>query len=101
MDAIDNNGSVNITVKMSGKQIVIIIEDDGIGIDEDSIDRIWEAGFSTKNSTGLGLGFVEGVINNHGGLLELISVKGKGTKLIITLQEADQSEQNYQNTDYR
>lgn len=101
LDAIDNNGSVNITVKMSGKQIVIIIEDDGIGIDEESIDRIWEAGFSTKNSTGLGLGFVEGVINNHGGLLELISVKGKGTKLIITLQEADQSEQNYQNSDHR
>lgn len=88
LDAIDSSGSVNIIVEKRNKHIVIIIEDDGVGIDEESIRKIWEAGFSTKNSTGLGLSFVEGVIHNHGGSLELFSTKNKGTKLIITLQEA-------------
>lgn len=88
LDAIDSSGTVNIIVEKRNKHIVIIIEDDGVGIDEVSIRKIWEAGFSTKNSTGLGLSFVEGVIHNHGGSLELFSTKDKGTKLIITLQEA-------------
>lgn len=100
LDAIDSSGSVNIIVEKRNKHIVIIIEDDGVGIDEESIRKIWEAGFSTKNSTGLGLSFVEGVIHNHGGSLELFSTKDKGTKLIITLQEADQYEQKYKNSDH-
>ena len=57
-------------------------------------------GFSTKNSTGLGLSFVKNVVQNHEGNMELYSTKNQGTKLIITLPEAEYNEQQHKDTSH-
>jgi len=100
LDAIDDKGIVTITVSSHSKKIIITIEDNGIGIDEDNISKIWEMGFSTKNSTGLGLSFVKNVVQNHEGNMELYSTKNQGTKLIITLPEAEYNEQQHKDTSH-
>jgi two-component system NtrC family sensor kinase len=69
--------------------ITIEIEDNGIGIDEENLQYIFEAFFSTKNKSkggaGLGLSIARGIIEDHNGTIEAKSVKGSGTKIIISL----------------
>jgi signal transduction histidine kinase len=65
------------------------IADNGIGMDQDTQRNIYEEFFSTKGSsgTGLGLAVVEKVVNRHGGKIEVTSTPGKGTtfKLIFKI----------------
>jgi len=65
------------------------IADNGIGMDQDTQRNIYEEFFSTKGSsgTGLGLAVVEKVVNRHGGEIEVTSTPGKGTtfKLIFKI----------------
>jgi PAS domain S-box-containing protein len=63
----------------------IIISDDGEGIREDHLDRLFEPFFTTKkDGTGLGLAICKKIIEDHGGIIEVMS-KGKGTTVIISL----------------
>lgn len=66
------------------------ITDNGIGMDPDTQRNIYEEFFSTKGSsgTGLGLAVVEKVVNRHGGQIEATSTPGKGTtfKLIFKIK---------------
>ncbi|MGD9176209.1 MAG: ATP-binding protein, partial [Desulfobacterales bacterium] len=57
------------------------VVDDGVGMDLDTQRNIYEEFFSTKGSsgTGLGLAVVEKVVNRHGGRIEVTSAPGKGT----------------------
>ena len=67
------------------------IEDSGIGIDEADIERVFEpfvqvesALNRTQQGTGLGLPLVRKIMALHGGDVQLVSTKGKGTKAIIS-----------------
>jgi signal transduction histidine kinase len=66
------------------------IADNGIGMDQDTQRNIYEEFFSTKGSSGTGLGLtvVEKVVNRHGGKIEVTSTPGKGTtfKLIFKIK---------------
>jgi PAS domain S-box-containing protein len=65
------------------------IEDSGAGIPEDVRDRIFDPFFSTKDSgRGLGLSAVRGIIRSLGGVLELSSAPGRGTRFDIHLPAA-------------
>jgi signal transduction histidine kinase len=57
------------------------VADNGVGMDQDTQRNIYEEFFSTKGSsgTGLGLAVVEKVVNRHGGRIEVTSAPGKGT----------------------
>ena len=61
------------------------ITDNGTGMDQRTQRNIFEEFFSTKGSsgTGLGLAVVERVVNRHGGRIEVTSTPGKGTKFKI------------------
>ncbi len=61
------------------------VTDNGIGMDADTQRNIYEEFFSTKGSsgTGLGLAVVEKVVNRHGGKIEVTSASGKGTRFSI------------------
>ena len=65
------------------------VEDNGIGIPEENLDRIWEAGFSSKNTTGLGLAFVKKVIEDNLGEVKIESVENEGTKVTLRLPGAE------------
>jgi signal transduction histidine kinase len=101
IEAINGNGEIRIitenTLKIpdrfisSEKKIYdfyahIIIEDNGIGMDEETKNRIFEPFFSTKFiGRGLGMAAVYGIVENHQGYISIQSGPGKGTKLEIYL----------------
>jgi two-component system NtrC family sensor kinase len=73
--------------RASGKQIFVSIEDTGCGIPEENLDKLFDPFFSTKGpkGTGLGLSVSYGIIQSHGGEIEVESTLGSGTKFTFTL----------------
>lgn len=65
--------------------VTIEIEDNGIGIPEAQMEKIWEIGYSTKETTGLGLAFVKKVIEDNGGEVRIESVVDEGTLVKVLL----------------
>ncbi|MEF9954599.1 MAG: HAMP domain-containing sensor histidine kinase [Clostridium sp.] len=61
------------------------IKDNGKGIDEKTLDFIWESGFSTRSSHGLGLSFVKKVVADSGGTIQIYSEINAGTEIEIML----------------
>ena len=74
------NGFINIDLSVNNKQIVIIIEDNGIGI-VNSKSELIEPYFTTRKKsggTGLGLSIVNKILTDHNGILELANSTDKG-----------------------
>jgi PAS domain S-box-containing protein len=73
---------------VAGDYLRLTVSDNGIGMDEEIRQRIFDPFFSTKETgkgTGLGLASVYGIIKNHGGYIEVQSQKGKGSEFSIFL----------------
>ena len=92
-DAMVNAGKLRVKTErkkhIGNKDFILIeIEDNGIGMDEDVRAKIFEPFFTTKdNGTKLGMGLymVDKVVRNHGGFIELESGPGKGTRFSVYL----------------
>jgi DNA-binding LacI/PurR family transcriptional regulator/nitrogen-specific signal transduction histidine kinase/ActR/RegA family two-component response regulator len=72
----------------SGDYAVLSISDNGRGIAQEDLGRIFEPFFSTKplsesSGTGLGLAIVHGVVKEHGGFVDVTSVRGQGTTFTL------------------
>jgi two-component system NtrC family sensor kinase len=68
----------------------IMVSDDGMGIPEDVLPHIFEPFFTTKaegNGVGLGLAIAFGIVQQHGGNIEVSSTPQKGTTFTVTLPE--------------
>ncbi len=66
----------------------VSVEDSGVGIDEENKKRIFEPFFTTKDigeGTGLGLSVVYGIVEDHGGIIDVDSTVGVGTKMTVYL----------------
>jgi len=89
-DAMPGGGTLTITTgrdETTG-MVVITVEDTGIGISRENLPKIFEPFFTTKDrgqGTGLGLAMAYGVIQRHGGTIDVRSEVGKGTTFIIKL----------------
>jgi PAS domain S-box-containing protein len=71
-----------------GKFVKISVADTGVGMDETTKQRIFEPFFTTKEmgrGTGLGLASAYGIIQNHGGFIDVHSSKGQGANFDIYL----------------
>ncbi|MCO6474136.1 MAG: PAS domain S-box protein [Melioribacteraceae bacterium] len=85
-DAIESSGKINITCKKVDDKILLTVNDDGKGISPDKLDKIFNLYFTTKaEGTGIGLGIVQRIINEHGGIIKVSSQENIGTKFIIEL----------------
>jgi CheY-like chemotaxis protein len=86
-------------ISQNGKGLVVLtFSDDGAGIDETILGKIFDPFFSTKDvgkGTGLGLSVVHRIIDLHQGLIEVTSRPGQGTCFEISLPPADGSEENF------
>ncbi|MCK7529710.1 MAG: HAMP domain-containing histidine kinase [Marinilabiliales bacterium] len=74
------------TKNPDSKTVRLEISDNGSGISPDDIPHIFEPFFSTKHDArgiGLGLLIVHGIVQNHGGKVEIDSVVGRGTTVSI------------------
>jgi signal transduction histidine kinase len=69
----------------SDREVQIVVSDTGGGIPEEILPHIFEPFVSTKESTGLGLAVVYGIIQQHKGEIEVESKTNQGTTFIITL----------------
>lgn len=76
-----------------GSFVYVRVSDTGVGMDPETIKRIYEPFYSTKKAegTGLGLAMVYGVVRNHGGFIRIDSNPGKGTTFSVFLPAADEA----------
>lgn len=83
-----SDAEITIYTEESKGDVMIRIKDNGTGIPDEIKDRIWEPFFTTKEvgvGTGLGMSITYGIIEKHGGRIELQSELGVGTEFAITL----------------
>ena len=102
IDAMEAEGKLFISAKLvddGGKAILVGVEDNGCGIDEEDMSHLCNPFFTRKKyGTGLGLTQVKKIIDLHQGALKILSKKGEGTKVMVTLpieQEQVNSERSH------
>ena len=87
--ALSDGGTLEIRARLEqDENIVVTVKDDGCGIPEADMERIFEPFFSTKKDkggTGLGLSITYGLVREIGGTIQVDSEMGKGTLFTITL----------------
>jgi two-component system, NtrC family, sensor kinase len=87
--AMEDNGRLLIKAGMTGdNRVMLIISDDGCGISEKDLKRVFEPFFSTKTGkggTGLGLSITYGLVEQLGGAIDVKSELGRGTTFTIML----------------
>jgi signal transduction histidine kinase len=70
----------------------VAIEDQGIGITPENLEHIFDPFFTTREvgkGTGLGLSIAYGIVQDHGGWIEVTSAPGEGTRFFIFLPRAE------------
>lgn len=87
MDSMENLGGVlHIEISNANDNVHLIIEDSGIGISKEGLDKLFKYNFTTKEKgTGLGLKIAKNSIEKIGGTINITSEVGVGTKVLITL----------------
>lgn len=82
----DRENIINVDVEQRQKRIIITIEDQGSGIPEDVLSRIFEPNFTSKTSgMGLGLTMVRKMVEDYKGEISVNSEVGKGSTFTILL----------------
>jgi len=90
VDAMPKGGELKASTRLLGeeKAVEIRISDTGNGIPKENLEKIFDPFFTTKDAgkgTGLGLAVTYGIIEGHGGTIDVASEVGKGTSFVITL----------------
>ncbi|EJQ94897.1 MULTISPECIES: sensor histidine kinase [Bacillus] len=96
IEAMPNGGNLIISATVSNNKVIIRIQDSGIGMSQEQINRFGEPYFSTKTKgTGLGTMVAVKIIETMRGTLKIRSVINKGTTLTITLPKYSNEEISY------
>ena len=73
-----------------GRYLRIVVRDEGVGIPEENLKKIFDPYFTTKpKGSGLGLATSYSIIKNHGGIIDVVSQPGEGTTFHIFLPASD------------
>lgn len=111
IDSMDKNGKIVIGYEEVNiiknqihsnqlvKSIMITISDNGIGIEKENLNKIFESFYTTKekNGTGLGLSIAKSIIHRHRGKIEVSSEVGKGTIFKVIIPSNFMLESKYEN----
>ncbi len=88
VDAIAGEGKIVITTSQTPEAFLISVRDTGAGIPEAIRSKIFDPFFTTKpvgQGTGLGLAISYGIVQDHGGSIEVQSEEGVGTEFIVKI----------------
>jgi len=86
IQAMDKGGILTVNSYQSGKNVVIVVEDTGIGVANENLQKVFDPYFTTKSDgTGLGLAMSAKIIEEHGGDILLTSQPGDGTRVEVVL----------------
>jgi hypothetical protein len=86
-DAMEGGGTLTIRAREDGQRLTISVSDTGRGIDSKHLPRIFDPFFTTKSvkkGTGLGLSVTYGIVQEHGGTIEVSSRLGEGATFVLT-----------------
>lgn len=86
-EAMPLGGQIKLSSRLDDDQVLIVIEDSGIGISQDNLAKIFEPFWTTKGfkATGMGLSSSLGVLKRYKGDISIQSELGKGTAVTISL----------------
>jgi len=86
IQAMPEGGTLLITAGVTGKRLIIQVCDDGDGISQEEMRRIFEPFYTTKaRGTGLGLALCKRIAEEHDGEITVQSVIGEGTSVSISI----------------
>lgn len=86
LEACRPGGRVRLFSRVTDLTCEIEVRDDGPGMPKDIAERAFEPYFTTKSTgTGLGLSITRGIVEEHGGRIQLSSSEGQGCQVLITL----------------
>ena len=87
-----DHGKVRVTINADPYNFYVSVEDTGVGIPQDSLDKIYERFYRVDKSrsrevggTGLGLSITKSIILQHHGAIDVSSIEGEGTKFTVTV----------------
>ena len=88
----DRGGKIAVGASVDAGHVTFVVEDSGVGINEEDLARVGEPYFQARASydrrhggTGLGLSIVKGLVRLHGGDLDIRSRVGEGTRVSVRL----------------
>ncbi|HEY2711886.1 MAG TPA: response regulator [Chthoniobacterales bacterium] len=93
VDAMPSGGTITIRISLEGSTVLLAVEDSGTGMSDEVRKRCLEPFFTTKGErgSGLGLAMIYGIVERHGGTLEIESRLGRGTLFQIRLPRTEPS----------
>lgn len=93
MEATRAGGRIAVATRLAGDEVVVEISDSGVGIPAGNLHSIFDPFFTTKEvgkGTGLGLSICFGIMERHGGRIEVRSKPSGGTTMILVFPAAGQ-----------
>ena len=86
LEACPAGGRVRVFSRLTDSACEIEVRDDGPGLSEEAVEHAFDPYFTTKTTgTGLGLSITRGIIEEHGGSIDLHSMEGQGCQVLITM----------------
>jgi len=86
MQAMPGGGRIQIEVRSNAGVVSVYFDDEGQGIPEDNLEKIWDPFFTTKEKgSGLGLGIVKNIVEAHGGSIQISNREIRGARVVIEL----------------
>ena len=85
---------IQIRTRVENNAVVIEVEDNGVGMDDATRQRLFEPFFTTKDAdrgTGLGLSIIYAIVRNHDGEITVESEQGVGTTFRVMLPVVEKS----------
>ena len=91
-EALPEGGDMTVGTKIEGDQVVIKVQDTGIGISKDNLGKVFDPFWSAKGGAkpGMGLAVCYGIVSRHGGTISVESEFAKGSTFTVRIPASDE-----------